>query len=67
MNVEEIIHVCALTTQMYFGKMICIELATKRKTSLKCGLFGSQVSKGEIPKTVKNFFGKESSISVCGL
>lgn len=66
MNVEEIIHVCALTKQMYFGK-ICIELATKRKTSLKCGLFGSKVSKGEIPKTVKNFFGKESSISACGL
>lgn len=53
MNTEEIIHVCALRTQMYFGKMICIELATKRKTSSKCGLFGSRVSKGEIPETVK--------------
>lgn len=45
---------------MYFGKIICIELATKRKTSLKCGLFGSKVSKGEIPETVENSFSKES-------
>lgn len=67
MNAEEIIHVFALRTQMYFGKTICIELATKRKSSLKCGLFGSKVSKGEIPETVKNSFCKESSISVCGL
>lgn len=51
MNAEEIIHVFALRTQMYFGKTICIELATKRKSSLKCGLFGSKVSKGEIPET----------------
>lgn len=36
MNAEEIIHVSALRTPMYFGKIICIELATKRKTSLKC-------------------------------
>lgn len=51
MNAEEIIHVFALRTQMYFGKTICIELATNRKSSLKCGLFGSKVSKGEIPET----------------
>lgn len=52
---------------MSFGKKICIELATKRKTSLKCGLFGRKLSKGDIPETVRKFFWKESSILVCGL
>lgn len=60
MNAEEIIHVCALRTQMYFGNKICIELSTERKTSLKCGLFGSKVSKGEIPQTIENSFSIES-------
>lgn len=40
--------------------MICIELATKKKISLRCGLFGSKVSKGEIPEIVENSFSKES-------
>lgn len=44
---------------MYFGNKICIELATKRKTNLKCGLFESKVSKGEIPQSVENSFSKE--------
>lgn len=52
---------------MSFGKKICIELATKRKTSLKSGLFGRKVLKGEISEAVEKFFWKESSISLCSL
>lgn len=55
MNAEEIIHVCALRTQMYFGKMICIKFTILGKTSSKCALFGSKVSKGEIPETLNSF------------
>lgn len=52
---------------MSFGKKICIELATKRKTHLKSGLFGRKLLKGETPEAVEKSCWKESSILLCGL
>lgn len=36
------------------------------ENKLEVWSFGSKVSKGEIPETVKHSFCKESSVSVCG-